>query len=75
MDKLEQLLYSYARIAIKLETTGEASYKKTLGMFRMRLKEQGVFVKTMKIEGEQVTLDLEVDGAPTTKRLPKPADS
>ena len=71
MDKITQLLYSYIRTATKLADTGDTSYKKTLGMFRMRLKDQGVLVKSLTDDGDFITLELEVNGVPQTERMQK----
>ncbi len=69
-----QLLYSYARTFAKWEATKEHSYKKTLGMFRMRLKNEGIMVHSVKDDGEFYLLELEVNGQSKLERLQKTAN-
>ena len=73
MDAINQLLYSYVRTTVQYERTGEHSYKKTLGMFRMRLKDQGIIVKDIIEDGNDFLLELEVNGLKKQERMPKPA--
>ena len=73
MDAITQLLYSYVRTAVQYERTGEHSYKKTLGMFRMRLKDQGIIVKEIIEDGNEFLVELEDHGIPKQERIPKPS--
>ena len=38
----------------------------------MRLKDQGVLVRSMTADGDFFTLELEVNGVPQTERMQKP---
>ncbi len=69
-----QLLYSYARTYMKWEATNEHSYKKTLGMFRMRLHHEGIMVHSVKDDGDSYVIEIEINGLPKIERLQKPAN-
>ena len=71
MSPLEQLVYSYVRAMEQFEQTDDPGYRKTSGMFRERLRRQGVSVLDWTNGQEEVTVRLKKDDEVSLLRLPR----